>query len=101
MSRAYSQAGRSSRRRALGRAGWLALGLGVALAGLMWMLWVTYGAPADWTGPSAVVRYLKPVLYATVVASVLCFYRAATTPADPRQRPRGRVKGPRAQQNDR
>lgn len=59
------------------RIGWFVLGLGVALAGLSWMLWVTYGAPADWTGPVAIVRWLKPILALTVVGAVFCFYRAS------------------------
>jgi len=61
--------------------GWLVLGLCLGLAGVAWLLWVTYGAPSGWTGPSAVVRYRMPVLYATVVGVVACWYRATRAQA--------------------
>ncbi len=65
---------RAARRR---RLRWLALGLVLLVAGSSWTVWVTYGAPADATGATAVVRWLKPILYGTVVGAVFCFSRAA------------------------
>jgi hypothetical protein len=58
-----------------GRAGWLLSGLAVLAAGLGWLVWVGYGAPADWTGSAALIRYTKPVAYASLVVAAVCFAR--------------------------
>jgi hypothetical protein len=58
------------------RARWLLAGGSLLAAGTGWLVWVTYGPPADWSGAAAAIRYSKPVVWAVLAGAAVCFLRA-------------------------
>ena len=70
---------------------WVALGVGVAGAGLAWLLLVTFGAGRDWAG--GVVRWLEPGAYPVLLAAACCSHRATHAAGSGADRSGGEATG--------